>query len=161
MHCPLEPHTPFRQLHDVELLVVATRQRPLPEIPSSHVAHPAGHAWQLGPKKPEAQDSQELPVNPGGQLHVPAAEQMPAPEHGGEQADDWMSSRDTPLIAKPDGNCDKSAIESHRMSRSLDEEPDATATQTLDDRTRDPAAVVVESREALLEGSAVNVDAPE
>ena len=39
-------------------------------------------------EKPSAQDSHEDPVRPAGHVHVPELEQTPAPEQGGEQADD-------------------------------------------------------------------------
>ena len=74
VHCPLDPHTPFRQLHeDGGLLTVGTRQRPLPEMPSSQDEQPAGQAWQSGPKKPFAHVSHEEPEKPCGQVQVPEA----------------------------------------------------------------------------------------
>lgn len=88
-HCPFEPHTPFRQLHDEGgFKTGAERHRPVPEIPSSQDVQPWGHGWQFGPKNPWAHDSHEDPVKPVGQVHVPDAEQIPAPEHGGEHAED-------------------------------------------------------------------------
>lgn len=130
-------------------------------MPSSQEVQPAGHAWQSGPKNPEAQDSQDEPVKPWGQEHVPDAEQIPAPEHGGEHADDWMSRREMLLSEVSDGSCDKSGIGSQRMRRSVEPDPEATAAHTLDDNMTDPAAVELESLEALLVGSAVKVAAPE
>ena len=52
-------------------------------------------------------------------------------------------------------------MDSQRMRRSVDPDPAATAAHTLDDRMTDPAAVEVESLDALFVGSAVNVDGPE
>ena len=86
---------------------------------------------------------------------------MPAPEHGGEHADDCMSTIDKLLRGRSDGSWVKSAIESQRIRRSLEDGPDETAAHTLEDIMTDPAAVEVESREALFDGSAVNVDGPE
>ena len=162
VHWPFEPHTPLRQLHDDGgLLTGATRQRPLPAMPSSHDVHPAAHAWQSGPKNPLAHASHDAPVKPAGQVQVPAAEQMPAPEHGGEHAADCMSRIEMLLSDEPEGSCERSAMESQRMRRSVDEDPAETAAQTLDDIMTEPAAVEVESREALLVGRFVKVDAPE
>lgn len=89
-HCPFDPHSPLRQLHVDGAFEgrVGTRHRPEPVLPWSHDGHPAGHAWHLGPKNPWAQDSQEEPVKPVGQLHVPEEVQTPEPAHGGEQAED-------------------------------------------------------------------------
>lgn len=89
VHDPSDPHTPFRQLHvDGAFLMMGSRHRPLPVIPSSQVVQSAGHAWQVGPKNPGAHVSQDVPLKPGGQLHVPDAEHTPAPAQGGEQAED-------------------------------------------------------------------------
>lgn len=65
------------------------------------------------------------------------------------------------LKEDPDGSCDKSGIESQRMRRSLEEGPDDTAAHTFDAITSELAAVDVESREAFVDGRAVNVDGPE
>ncbi|KAF7794732.1 hypothetical protein EIP86_005870 [Pleurotus ostreatoroseus] len=161
VHWPFEPQTPFKQLHAVELLDTGTKQRPLPEIPSSHVWQPAGHAWHVGPKNPEAQDSHDEPVKPAGHVHVPDAEHMPAPAHGGEHAADWISRIDKLLSDAPEGSCATSGMEFHKIRRSEDDDPADTAAQTFEDRTTEPAAVDVEAREALFVGSAVNVDGPE
>lgn len=86
---------------------------------------------------------------------------MPAPVHGGEHADDWMSSNAMLLSAVPLGSCDKSATESHRMRRSAAPEPAATAAHTFEESITEPAAVDEESRVTLLVGSAVKVAGPE
>ena len=61
-------------------------------MPSSHDVQLAGHGWQLGPKNPDAQDSQDEPVNPVGQEHWPEEEQTPALEQGGVHAFDCIST---------------------------------------------------------------------
>jgi hypothetical protein len=88
-------HTPLTQLHFLGSVssTLEERQRPLPEIPSSHLSHPSGHVWHWGPKKPAAHDSQEDPAKLEGQTHWPAAEHTPAPAHAGEQVVDWTSRR--------------------------------------------------------------------
>ncbi|PSR73303.1 hypothetical protein PHLCEN_2v10831 [Hermanssonia centrifuga] len=152
-----EMQSPVPSAHwAVELLTVGIKQRPLPEIPSSQEEHPAGHAWQFGPKKPEAQVSQDVPLNPGGHEHVPDAEQIPAPAHGGEHADDCISRIEILLSDEPEGNCDKSGIESQRIRRSVEDGPDATAAHMLSETINDPADVEVESLEALFVGSALS-----
>ena len=65
------------------------------------------------------------------------------------------------LSDEPEGSCKRSGMESQRMRRSVDEDPAETAAQTLEDSMTEPAAVEVESREALLVGRFVKVDAPE
>jgi hypothetical protein len=115
---------------------VAAKHRPLPEIPSSQDVHPLGHCAHFGPKKPGAQDSHDVPLNPGGQVHEPKAEQTPDPAQGGEQAADCMSTRKRDW-AEPDGSWPKSGIESHNMTRLL--ELELTATQTLEERASEPA----------------------
>lgn len=107
---------------------VRLRQRPVPVLPSSQSAHPAGHAAQLGPKKPDAHDSQDAPVKPVGHVQVPVAEQTPLPEHGGEHADDCRSSSPSEPEA-PEGSCDMSGTESQKIRRLL---PAVSATQTSD-----------------------------
>lgn len=104
VHWPFDPHWPFRQLQVAGAPVTTgTKHRPEPEIPSSQEVHPEGHGWQVGPKKPFAQDSQDDPVNPVGQVHTPEAEQTPEPAHGGEHAEDCISRRLRPLAA-PEGS---------------------------------------------------------
>ena len=159
-HWPFEPQTPFKQLH-VELVAAGTRQSPLPEMPSSQLWHPAGHAWQFGPKKPWAQDSHDVPVKPGGHVHVPEEEHTPAPAQGGEHAEDWMSRMDMLLSEEPAGSCDKSATESQMIRRSPDEGPEETAAQTFDEIISELAVDDVESRVALLDGRAEKVEGPE
>ena len=98
VHWPLEPQAPFKQLQDEGGLdTTGARHNPVPVIPSSQEAQPAGHGEQFGPKEPGAQDSHEDPVNPVGHEHVPDAVQIPAPAHGGEQAADCISKMDNEL----------------------------------------------------------------
>jgi hypothetical protein len=93
-HVPSVPHSPFTQLQVAGLLSIeGTKHWPDPDIPWSHVWHCEGQGWQVGPKNPLAQTSQEGPVKPGGQLHFPEVEQTAEPEHAGEQAYDWISTR--------------------------------------------------------------------
>lgn len=82
---------------------MATRHRPPPEIPSSQDAQPLGHGLHFGPKKPDAQDSHDVPLKPEGQMHEPEAEQTPDPAQGGEHAADWMSTKEIEP-AEPDGS---------------------------------------------------------
>jgi hypothetical protein len=104
LHCPFDPQLPFWQLQlEGGLMTVAVKQRPLPEIPSSQDVQPLGHCWHVGPKKPAAQDSHEVPLKPVGQVHEPAAEQTPDPEQGGEHAADCMSTRERDA-EEPEGN---------------------------------------------------------
>lgn len=142
-------------------MTTALKHRPLPEIPSSQDWHPVGQGEQFGPKKPVAQVSHDAPVKPGGQVHVPAAEHMPAPAHGGEHAADCMSRRAMLFNEEPEGSCNKSAIESQRIKRSVEEGPDATAAQMFCASMTEAAAVLVESREALEVGRALKTAAPE
>jgi hypothetical protein len=106
-------------------------------MPWSQEGHPLGHGWHVGPKKPGAQDSHEVPLKPVEQVHEPDAEQTPDPAQGGEHAADCISTREKEL-AEPDGSWPKSGIESQRMTRLF--ELELTATQTLDDRDSEPAA---------------------
>lgn len=79
---------------DVELVTIEERQRPVPVIPWSQAPQPEGQALHVGPKYPGAHDSQEVPLNPVGQVQVPEAEHTPFPEHGGEHALDCKFKRD-------------------------------------------------------------------
>ena len=115
----------------------------------------------MGPKNPGEHVSHDEPVKPGGQVHEPEAEQIPAPEQGGEHAEDWTSRIEMLLSAAPAGSWERSDTESQRIRRSPDEGPEETAAQTLEEIITELAAVDVESRVALLEGRAVNVDGPE
>ena len=72
-----------------------------------------------------------------------------------------MSRIEILLSDDPEGNCDRSGMESQRMRRSVDDDPEDTAAHTLEANMTEPAAVDVESLEALLVGRAVNVDDPE
>jgi hypothetical protein len=100
-------------------------------------------------------------VKPCGHVQVPEAEHIPALEHGGEHAEDWMSSNAILDNSDPEGSCDRSGAESHRMRRSVDDAPEETATHTLDASMTEPAEVDVESLDALFVGKAVNVAGPE
>lgn len=105
VHWEPEEQTPLRQLHvDGASATAGTRHLPEPVRPSSHLSQFCGHAWQSGPKKPAAHDSQLWPVKPVGQTHVPFAVHRPAPEHAGEQADDSRSTTDNWDWPKPDGS---------------------------------------------------------
>jgi hypothetical protein len=104
VHFPFDPHRPFSQLQiEGGLMTVVVKHRPLPEIPSSQDVQPLGHDWHVGPKKPDAQDSHEVPLKPEGQVHEPEAEQTPDPEQGGEHAADCMSTREREAT-EPDGS---------------------------------------------------------
>jgi hypothetical protein len=84
---PSDWHCPLRQLHEAGAFSISgTRQRPEPELPSSHLAQPAGHAVQCGPKNPGEHVSHAVPLKPAGHAQVPAAVHTPAPAHVGEQA---------------------------------------------------------------------------
>jgi hypothetical protein len=70
---PDELQEPFKQLH-LEGAFEGSgveRQAPVPDGPSSHLSQLLGHLEQLGPKKPAAQDSHDVPVNPEGHTHLP------------------------------------------------------------------------------------------
>ena len=137
--------------------MTGSRHLPVPVMPSSHDWQSAGQAWHVGPKKPFEQVSQEVPLKPVGQTHVPDAEHTPEPAHGGEHADDWMSSS-WEMEDAPEGSCDTSGTLSQKMTRSLDD-PDESATQTLDERAREPAEILVLFNGVL--GSWVNCAWPE
>jgi hypothetical protein len=94
---PDELQEPFRQLHLEGAFEGSgvTRQAPVPDSPSSHLSQSLGHLEQLGPKKPFSQVSQEAPVNPAGQTHLPSVEHMALEEHAGEHVVVWMSLRVT------------------------------------------------------------------
>lgn len=155
---PSEPHTPLRQSHvDGAFLMIGSRHRPEPVIPSSQVAQSAGHAWQVEPKNPGAQVSQDVPLNPGGQVHVPEAEHTPAPAHGGEHAEDWMSSSWESPDA-PEGSCEASGTLSQKTRRSL-EEPE-TAIHTFDEIASAPGEIFEVVFEGVL-GSWAKVACPE
>lgn len=121
--------------------MTGSRHLPVPVMPSSQVAQSAGHAWQVEPKKPFEQVSQEVPLKPVGQTHVPDAEHTPEPAHGGEHADDWMSSN-WEMEDAPEGSCETSGTLSQKMILSF-EEPEDIAAQTLDDNASDPAEILV------------------
>ena len=133
------------------------RHLPVPVMPSSHFAQSAGHAWHVEPKKPGEHVSQEVPLNPVGQAHCPEAEHTPAPAHGGEHADDWISSRaDGPDALE--GNCDTSGTLSQKMTLSLDD-PVEIAAHTFEERAREPADSEVLFRRVL--GSWTKLASPE
>jgi hypothetical protein len=81
----------------------------------------------LGPKNPSAHDSQAEPVKPGGQSHVAEAEQTVELEHGGEQADDWISTRARGRVIA-DGSWETSGTEFQNIKR---DEPEVKTAQTL------------------------------
>src|SRR5882762_9940243 len=128
VHCPFDPHWPFKQLQlEGELLILAVKHRPVPEVPSSQEVQPLGQGWHFGPKKPDAQDSHEVPLKPVGQVHVPEAEQTPDPAQGGEHDVDCISTseRDPEEV---DGNCPMSGTESQKMIRLFEFEVIASHT---------------------------------
>lgn len=63
-----------------------------------------GQGWHFGPKKPFAHDSQEEPVKPVGQVHVPLAEHTPLPEQGGVHDEDWMSKIESAPVTIDSGS---------------------------------------------------------
>lgn len=134
-------------------MTIGTKHLPVPEMPSSQDAHPTGHCWHAGPKKPVAQDSHDEPVNPAGQVHVPEAEHIPEAAHGVEHANDWISRRERALEL-PAGSWVMSGTASHRITRLL--EPELTATQTLDERASELADNGVDEFETNVDGSCVN-----
>jgi hypothetical protein len=158
-HEPSGAHSPLRQLQaDKGLATGGVKHLPVPEIPSSHDEQPAGHAWHVGPKKPAAQVSQDVPLNPGAHVQVPDAEQVPELAQGGEQVEDCMSRSDMePVLRK--GSCAVSGTESHNTTRPLD--PNDNATQTLVDMAIDPAVNGVEPLDTGPEGRELNAAWPE
>lgn len=163
-HAPSEPQTPLMQSQlDGGLLTSGTRHFPVPCKPWSHFSQSAGQGWHVGPKNPSAQDSHEEPVKPVGQTHLPAVEHTPAPAHGGEHAEDCISSSARGLFSVLDGSCDTSGTESQKMTRSLEEEP-ANDAHMLDARAKEPAELCVCLElfaEVPLVGNAVKVAWPE
>ncbi|EED78376.1 predicted protein [Postia placenta Mad-698-R] len=161
---PSEPQTPLTQSQlDGGLLISGTRHFPVPCKPWSHFSQPAGQGWHVGPKNPSAQDSHEEPVKPVGQTHLPAVEHTPAPAHGGEHAEDCISSSARGLFSVLDGSCDTSGTESQKMTRSFEEEP-ANDAHMLDARAKEPAELCVCLElfaEEPLVGNAVKVAWPE
>lgn len=113
----------------------------------------------MEPKKPGEQVSQEDPVKPGAHVHVPEELQIPAPAHGGEHAEDWMSTRENEPELE-DGSCLTSGIESQRIMRLLPF-PVLTDTQTLDERAIEPALRGVELLEPGEDDRAENDAWPE
>lgn len=81
----------------------------------------------MGPKNPSSHDSQAEPVKPRGHAHVELAEQMVELEHGGEQVDDWISTRARGREIA-DGSWATSGTESQNIMR---DEPVVKAAQTL------------------------------
>ena len=78
-------------------------------------------------------------MKPVGQRHVPDGVQMPEPAHGGEQAEDWMSSKERDADV-PAGSCDMSDTESQRTMWLVDDDPvELTAAQTLLERAKELA----------------------
>lgn len=161
VHLPLEPHSPLTQLHvDGAFVTLNWRQVPVPDMPSSQSRQPAGQASQVGPKCPETHDSQDDPVKPLWQTHLPVEEHMPPDEHGDEHAVDCMSKSVSELPKLLEGSCETSGTESHRMMRLLDDEPD-TDIQMSDARAMEPAeSCLVEFVDTLV-GRALNVLSPE
>lgn len=132
---------------------------PDPDSPSSQSVHPAGHASQLGPKKLEAQDSQEEPVKPGGQIQVPEAEQTPAVEQGGEQAADCKSRRVSEPEDRGEGSWEMSGMVSQTITRSFCE-PDDIAAHVLEEMESESASKGTDALETLDVGSAIKDASP-
>lgn len=155
VHCPLVPHSPLRQLQLAGGLVTgAVRHLPLPAMPSSQVVHPLAHGLHVGPKNPVEQVSQEVPLNPVGQIHVPDAEHTLEPEQGGEHAEDSMSTSEREP-AELVGNCVKSGTESQRITRLLSG-PAFTATQTFEAMARESAVMGTDVLDMGVVGRAEN-----
>ena len=116
-----------------------------------------GQGWHLGPKNPEAQDSQDVPVNPEAHLQVPVVVHTPEDAQLGLQADDWSSVRESEprLLA---GSWLTSGIESQTIKRLLLLE--FKAAQTVEDKVSDWAASGVEGFPSVVD-RAVNDDCPE
>jgi hypothetical protein len=140
-----------------ELLILAVKHRPVPEVPSSQEVQPLGQGWHFGPKKPDAQDSHEVPLKPVGQVHVPEAEQTPDPAQGGEHDVDCISTseRDPEEV---DGNCPMSGTESQKMIRLFEFE--VIASHTLEERDIEPADNGVDVFPIGVEGRAANDPLP-
>lgn len=106
---PPEPsHVPLSQLQ-VEGALLAGGERHFPEPcgPSSQDVQPSGQAWHWGPKNPEAQVSQDEPVNPGLQTHAPWELHCPPAVHGVAHVVDSTSRRVAwPFwsVKRPEGN---------------------------------------------------------
>jgi hypothetical protein len=81
----------------------------------------------VGPKNPLAHDSQAEPVKPRGHWHVAEAEQTVEPAHGGEQTDDWISTRARGRDID-DGSWDTSGTEFQNITR---DEPAVKTAQTF------------------------------
>lgn len=100
--------------------------------------------------------SHDAPVNPGAQVQLlVVGEQVPADEQGGEQLDDWISSKVSGDWA-PEGSWATSGTEFQRITRLLD---DDTATQTFADSAIDLADSCAVAFEVELERP-VNADEP-
>lgn len=112
----------------------------------------------MGPKNPGAQVSHDDPVNPAGHVHTPEAEQTPAPEQAGEQADDCMSRRES-VFSVPAGSCVTSGTASHRITRSL--EPEVRAIHTFEDTASELAVKGMEELAIGVVGSGENPAWPE
>ena len=96
-------------------------------------------------------------MKPVGQLHVPEEVQTPEPAHGGEQAEDWMSSKERDVDV-PAGSCDTSGTESQRTTRLVDDDPvELTAAQTLLERAKELA---VSGVDVLAAGDAASGEKP-
>ena len=83
----------------------------------------------MGPKNPSAHDSQAEPAKPRGHSHIEEALQTVEPAHGGEQVDNWISTRARGRDID-DGSWDTSGTESQNIMRE-EPEPEVRATQIL------------------------------
>lgn len=112
----------------------------------------------MGPKNPLSHDSQAEPAKPRGHLHVRKAEQTEEPAHGGEQADDWISTRARGRDID-DGSWDTSGTESQNTMR--DElEPEVKATQTFLESAKELTGTGMEELIGT-EGRSKNAGCPE
>lgn len=157
VHEPEDEHSPLRQLQvEGSFLISSVRHLPDPEIPSSQSLQPLGHAAQVGPKNPDAQDSHDEPVKPGAHVQVPDVEQIPFPEHAGEHALDWRSRTD--MAPERDPSWLTSGTDSQRMTRSVS--PMLTAAHTLGAIASEDAVILVDEFEMGSVGSFVCLAVP-
>jgi hypothetical protein len=110
-------------------------------MPSSQVLQFVGHGWHLGPKNPDAQDSQDTPVNPEGHWQLPEDVHTPDAEQLGVQAEDSMSKSERAPWSVC-GSCPTSGIASQTMTRPLDTV--FSAIHTFDDSTRAFAGIGID-----------------
>ena len=133
-HCPLDPHSPLRQLQLAgSLAITSVKHLPEPLVPSSQLVQFCGQAWQVGPKNPESHESHKAPVNPEAHRQVPEIVHTPEAAQLGLQAEDWMSVRESEprLLA---GSWLTSGTASQTITRLLSA---FKAAQTAEDKVSD------------------------